>query len=172
MSQEQWPRLESWLSLFSARIIAKHPDLLLLRAWIFQKRLRLFDIPAVLDQRESLLAAMPPESAAPKYLYGELAVLRSYQYFNAADGHQVVTFAQQALECLPEEYFYARSGAVAMLGVGYQMTGDFTTATTVVYQTLQEEAFHHTASHARLLVALCFIYWIEADLTGFHQAAT
>ena len=172
MNHEQWPRLESWLRLFSDRIIAQHPDLLLMRAWIFQQRLRLFDIPAVLDQVEPLLAAMPHESAATKHLYGEFAVLRSYQYFNAADGHQVIALAQHALECLPEEYLYARSGAVMLLGAGYQMAGDFTTATTVVYQTLQDDAFHHTASHTRLLAALCFIYWFEADLTGFHQAAT
>ncbi|MCP4376012.1 MAG: hypothetical protein GY794_07545, partial [bacterium] len=172
MNQEQWPRLESWLRLFSDKVIARHPELLLIKAWVFQKRLRLFDIPTVLNQVESLLAAMPLESATPKYLYGELAVLRSYQYFNAANGHRVVTFAQQALERLPEESLYARSGTVTMLGLGYQMTGDFTSATTVVYQTLQDDAFHHTASHTRLLVALCFIYWIEADLTGFHQAAT
>lgn len=115
---------------------------------------------------------MPPESAAVERLHGELAVLRSYQSFNAADGHGVVTLAQHALERLPEESLYASGGAVTMLGVGYQMTGEFTTAQRVVYQTVQDEAFQNTSSHARLLSALCFLHWFEADLTGFRQVAT
>jgi ATP/maltotriose-dependent transcriptional regulator MalT len=172
MNQEQWPRLESWLHVFPDKLIAQSSALLLMKAWVFQKRLRLFEIPALLDSVEPLLAALPPESANTEHLYGELAALRSYQYFIAADSQQVVRLARQALEGLPEKFLYARSGAIVMQGMGHQMSGDFTRATTTVYQALQDEAFHHTASHIRLLVALCFIYWIEADLPGFHQAAT
>ena len=172
MNQEQWPRLESWLHLFPDRIIDRNPDLLILKAWVLQNRLRLFDIPAVLDQVEPLLATMPPGSAAAKRLHGEFTVLRGYQYFNAADGHRVVTLAQQALESLPEECLCARGVAVMLLGGGYQMAGDVNTAKRVVYQAVQDDAFHKNSYHTRLLAVLCFIHWLEADLPGLRQTAT
>jgi ATP/maltotriose-dependent transcriptional regulator MalT len=102
MNHEQWPRLEFWLRVFPGHIIDHDPELLLLKAWVFQNRLRLFEIPAVLDQVKALLVTMPPESAATKCLHGELAVLRSYQYYTTAYGDRVVALAGAAAETVDE----------------------------------------------------------------------
>ncbi len=171
MNREQWARLGAWLRFFPDRIVGQYPDLLLLKAWIFQNRLRPFDIPAILEQTEALLKTMPPEAPAVKRLRGEIMVLRSYQCYNAADGQRVLSLAQDALEHLPGECFSARSLAVLLLGAGHQMTGDFTSAQAVLYQALQDDAFQNNSSHTRLLAGLCWIHWLEADLTGMQQIA-
>jgi LuxR family maltose regulon positive regulatory protein len=171
VNQEQWHRLGRWLRMLTRDIVEKDPELLMLEAWYLFNRMRSLEIVDVLDRAESLVALMTPESAATGALQGEIDALRSYQYYLTAHGHQAVAHAQRALEKIPRQHFSERGFAIILLALSYQMTGDLKRAHSVVLKALKEVEVQGDTYHARLLATLCFIHWMDADLSDLQQAA-
>ena len=171
MNEEQWPRLASWLDLFPHDIVEQNPNLLILRVWLAYRRLRVAEMAPDLDKIKALRNKMPADASDRRRLRGEYAALRSYPQYLAADGEGACASAGLALKMLPDDALYARSMAVLMLSISMQILGEFRGATELVYQALEQNAFHRTSHHTRIMAALCFVHWMEADLRGVEQIA-
>ena len=171
MNQELWVLVDRWLGLLPTDLVTNDLELLILKAWSSQNQYRLSELVTALDRIDTLSAAMPP-AAHLNHLLGEASALRSYQYYQAADGERTVFHAQQALELLPAEDLSERGFAVILLAGGYQMVGEHQRAETLVQEALSEKEGDGTTYHARLLITRCFIRWMHADLPGLQQAAT
>jgi len=155
----------------------------MVESWTLWNQMRLTEMGDVLDRVEPLLAAMPPESTTAKELQGELDALRSVQYFLGApcDGPRALAYAQQApralayaqqaIQRIPRQRHSQRGFAIIMLAMSYQMAGDLESAYSVVFDAMSEKEAHRTTFHTRLLIALGFIYWVEADLIRLQQTA-
>ena len=169
-NQELWILVDRWFRLLPADLVTNDPELLILRAWSCQNQYRLSELVTALDRIDTLSADMPP-SAALNHVLGEAAALRSYQYYQAADGERTVFHAQQALKTLPAEDLSGRGFAATLLAGGYQMTGEYQRAETLVQEALSEKEGRGNTYHARLLLTRCFLRWIHADLPGLRQAA-
>jgi len=120
----------------------------------------------VLDRVESLLADLPAESAMAEEVRGEVDALRSVQYFLAplCDGPRAFAHARRAMERNPPLFSSTRTTAVFMLAMLHQLNGNLDDAFEVVYEELERKESRHNVYHARLLITLCSIYWVEADL--------
>ena len=77
-NSDRWYIFEKWLALFPDKIVGQHPQLLMIRAWVFYHHFDIPAIPAVVDTVEALLT----DAAGDQPLRGEVAFFRGYiDYF-------------------------------------------------------------------------------------------
>ncbi len=171
MNQEHWQQLERWLGLMPRPLIEESPELLLLEAWILQKQWRMAELGPVLDRIDARLKALPPSEGGPSYVSAEVNALRSLVCYYRLDGQSTFAFASSALEALPMACSSVRGLAWMYCAGGLQARGDIAGALEVIHLGLEEDRFHLNAFPARVLMALCFLHWINADPINLRQAA-
>ena len=171
MNREQWHQLNRWLQRFPPDFIQQHPDLRLARAWTFQRQARYSELFAILDEFEPAESASNKRSTVDSLLWGEVQVLKSFQYYATARGELSANAARDALTRLPARYHGVRGAALLFLSVALQMQGDPGQSRRVVLEALQQEAASIPVNKTSLLVALCYTSWIAADLNSLKQTA-
>jgi LuxR family maltose regulon positive regulatory protein len=168
MNQEQWHRLRRWLRLLPREVVENDPQLLIIEAWLL---IGWTEMAHVAERVGALLKNLPPESTDTSNLQAEFDTLQSLISYHITDGQQSLALAQRALENLPREFASERGLAVMLESLAYQMLGDLESARSVVWQALTRRAAHHPTYHARVLMTLCFLDSIAADLYGAMQSA-
>ncbi len=79
--------------------------------------------------------------------------------------------ATRALEYLPEENGSERGFGVIMQAVALQMKGKTLESQKLVLQAMSTNQSKDSTYHARLLSALCFVYWMDGALKDLQQTA-
>jgi LuxR family maltose regulon positive regulatory protein len=171
INRAQWARLDQYLHMFSPDIPDQYPDLLMLKAWLMYHRGRWLELPAALHRIEVALdqASLPPEEAG--HLRGEISALRSLQYYHAVDPESALAHAQQALEKTPREAWAARILARLHVAAVLHWRGDSNQAYAAIYRGFEEENTQSNAFKAVLLLTVCLVHWVDADLQGMEQVA-
>ena len=173
MNQEQWHTLGRWLGLFPQQLVEEEPELLVTKAWILYNRSQNLDMVTVLDRAESLLTRSPSKTAAAKHHQAEIDAMRcEYVLVYEADGEQAVTLAQRALSEIPDEWFNVRGLIYVILGYGYLMLGEPEQGFEIIYDVLKTDQSGSSAFRGRLLTALCYLHYSNADMPELGQAAT
>ncbi len=98
-------------------------------------------------------------------------VLRCDQYDTQGAGQKILFHAKRALPNIPHNWYIVRSLATIYLGYGYQRTGDLEKARRVVNKALREDDSGSGAYRSRLLMILCFLYWMSGDLPSLKHTA-
>jgi LuxR family maltose regulon positive regulatory protein len=169
---EQWHRLEYWIGLLPKESVDNHPELLIAKAWLCENRFRIPEMVDLLERAETLLAEKGLDTFRNNWLDGEVAALKAGRLYVEGNGKRAISYAKQALEKIPQHHASERAFTLLVLAFAYQMTGKLKAAQAVVLNALEQaDAYTHTYQ-ARLLFALCFIDWTEADLHGLQQTAT
>ena len=172
MNQEQWLRLERWLSMLPTESLEKTPELLIIKAWLCEIQVRLLEMEAVLNKLETFIAAAPSKTISGwKALIAEFNVLRSFIFFLQADGQGTISHTKSALEEVNPQALSVQGICRTMMAAGFQMTGQLKKAYATLHNALKKEVPQGTAYHSWVLSGLCFIHWIAADLTGLRQGA-
>jgi LuxR family maltose regulon positive regulatory protein len=169
MDAEQWNRMKRILGLFPDQVVETHPELLLMRAWISYQLFRYSEIPEILDRVESLIAAVPSETDNFGHLRGEIDALRGTQYYFEADGQRALSFTQKALDRIPRGHALALGLAALIHCVACQMIGDRAGAFEIAFGGIAEDTPEEASFTSRKLFGLCFVYWIEGDLSALSQ---
>ena len=173
MNRERWPQLRIWLGLLPPQIIESRPDLQLLSARIYRTTGQNTKLVEALDNAEALLAT-GVEYEHKNELLGSLASMRCFQLYMQSDGEGAARVARRALDLLSKDDLAERGFAMLMLAVGLQMTGDSKGAKSAVYSAMTDRAtqgeFGATLM-TRLLMTLCYIHWMDADLKHLGLAA-
>jgi LuxR family maltose regulon positive regulatory protein len=173
MNQEQWHTLGRWLGLFPQQLVEEEPELLVTKAWILYNRSQNLDMVTVLDRAESLLTRSPSKTAAAKHHQAEIDAMRcEYVLVYEADGEQAVTLAQRALSEIPDEWFNVRGLIYVILGYGYLVLGEPEQGFEIIYDVLKTDQSGSSAFRGRLLTALCYLHYSNADMPELGQAAT
>ena len=171
MNQEQWHRLNRWLQRFPADFIQQHPDLLLAKAWSYQRQARYSELFAILDGLEPTESISNNKPTDDGIFWGEVQALKSFQYYATARGELSETAAREALNRLPVRCYSVRGMALIMLSGALQMQGNQVQARQVVVDALKQEEGLIAISKSVLLISLCYIDWIATDLTRLKQTA-
>ncbi len=171
MNREQWHRLYRWIGQLPPDVIQEKFELLISKAWVYQRQGRLSETWAILDKLEEFSCIKNGESATDSISCGEVQALRCFQHYVNAKGELAKASAQEALNKLPSQYYSARGFAILILALATQMSGDLNGAHRVVYEALQSEEASITNYKVILLAALCFIDWIAADLNSLRHTA-
>ncbi len=171
MNEEKWQMLGRHLRSLPDHVVERNPGLLMAKAWLLQNRAQINKIAPLVDQAQRLLQAKSGKSELERSLKGELWALQSYLALSTADPQKMIKSAQQALNTLPENWSTIRGATTMLLSGGNQMAGNAETARAIIYEALIPGHVKVSAYRARLLTALCFINWLEADLRELRQAA-
>lgn len=172
MNQELWQQLEAWLSLLPGRLVDERPELLLLEAWIQQKRWRYAEMPPYLARLASLLQTVDLPEPERARLQGEVDVLHSILSFYGLDAQSTFDRASRALQTLPMACSMARGLAWVYCAGGLFLLGDSDGARAALYEGLNEDRSHGNVFPARLLIGLCLIDWMMGDMAGLDRSAT
>jgi LuxR family maltose regulon positive regulatory protein len=173
-NNEQWHRLDGWLRQIPPQTIESRPELLLLKArWLRTAGSR-EESQDILAKAEKLLETVKVNQELADELHGTLASTKSFHFYAMSDGPGAIAMAQKALKLLPSESSAERGFAVIILTAAMQMTGNVDAARKLLYTTLSEASSESDTRHSRvtrILAALCFVQWMDADLNGLIRSA-
>ena len=127
-----------------------------------------------LDNAESLLDTTDIEDKLKRELHGSLVSMRCFQRYLESDGERSVRTARRALELLAPDNLAERGFAMIILAAGLQMTGDVNEAKDAIYSAMTEDSARGddgVTYMSRLLVTLCFVYWMDANLVELELTA-
>lgn len=165
LDREQWTLLERWLDCLPKEQIQRQPELLVTQALIANNRGRLQTVDRLLKQAEILLITRPetPETTA---LRGEIDLLRGSLVGWSGDGSSMVHLSQRALDRLPEDRRFVRTGAATVLAAGWRFMGRQQIANDYLYRLYEYESTQGYISQATLLLfVMCIFMWNDNDLT-------
>ena len=172
MNREQWQQIDRWLRMLPRRLIDEQPELLLLEVWILQRLWRFSDLPALLERIDALINSNTAVSDA-RFLRGETDALRSMlSFYTLKSGDTISALAKQALDVLPIEASSARSLAWMYYAGGFLAKGETSRSRDIFYEGLKEDALHGNSFPGRVLIGLCVLNWMSADLRELRQVAT
>jgi LuxR family maltose regulon positive regulatory protein len=160
--REEWNRLRRWLDRLPADLVRRDLELLVIRAWLCENRMRYAEMFDLLDEIEALAAARPPVSPADGLL-GEIDALKSIRHYQACDGERTVAASRRALEAIPEGHFNERSYALVLNSLGHQMNGDLEQAESVVLEALRDRSRGGSPYRTRVLIGLGLVYWMDGS---------
>jgi ATP/maltotriose-dependent transcriptional regulator MalT len=172
MNQEHWHRLSRLLELFPQNIVEKSPELLLAKAWTAENRFRFSEMFAILDRLNNLWNSTPMNAASAHGLRGEMDALNAARSYFEADGNRALSLAQRALERIPSEQISTRGFAMVVLALSHQINGKAGAAELMVHKALAEGGSYGNTYRGRMLAALCFTHWMEANLSDLGRTAT
>ncbi len=172
MNSEEWHRLRNLLNLLPRNVIENNSELLILDAWILWNQMRISEMAEVLDRLESRLTTMSTESATTREILAEVDILRSVQYYLLlpVDRSRALVHAKRALQDKVLQHPSTRGFATIMLGYANQLVGNNKEAFRVVFEELKHWMAQKNTQYTKLLIALGFMYWMEADLANMKQA--
>jgi LuxR family maltose regulon positive regulatory protein len=174
MNNEQWHRLDIWLRMLPPDMLAKTPELLLLKARFLRTRGSREESWQLLEQAEALLETTEIDQELRLELLGSLESTRCYQFYAMSDGHAAAEKARRALELLPDDSLAERGFALIILAAALQMTGDIESAKRALYAAMSGGGIAERSSvtlSSRVLISLGFVQWMDADLSGLRPTA-
>lgn len=169
MNRDRWRRLERWLDQFPEDAFETYPDLLMARGWVaYYLMYDLVETMRILDVVDARSFVDDVES---QQLKGEAAALRSQFQYWFVDAAAAMASAQYALEVTPIAHECVRSTSLTMVSHAMQMEGEFDEGLKLLKEALRGGLFNIQSSIARVLVALCWSYWLVGDLKNSKDAA-
>jgi LuxR family maltose regulon positive regulatory protein len=173
MNQEQWHDLGRWVRLFPPKLVEQEVELLVAKAWVLYNRSQNPEMVAVLDRAETLLARNSSQTAAAKHHQAEIDAMRcEYVLVYEVDSEQAIALARRALSEIPDDWFNVRGIIYVILGYGYLMLGKPEQGFEIIYDVLKVDKTGSSMFRARLLTALCFLHYSNADVPELGQAAS
>jgi LuxR family maltose regulon positive regulatory protein len=158
MNREDFNTLERWLNLLPEETIQRRSALLVTRAWVLDIRNEIDGIPPLLQAAETHLSAGVDVGAEyTRSLQGEIDALWSVILAWNGQGNQALKRALNALKNLPSAYAFARSFAILILALAYQMTGQTKTALRTLNDFLADVGLPKTVI-VRLMIGQTYIH--------------
>lgn len=168
MEKEEWHQLRRLIKPLPVTLVQSEPEILMIGAWSL---IGFPEMNPVLDSIETIMLGSPKEYPEGGRLWGEFLVLRSLQSYYDTDGEKAFQQAARALDYLPEENGSERGFGVILQAVSLQMNGKTLEAQELVLNAMSRNQSKESTYHARLLSALCFVYWMDGALKDLQQIA-
>jgi len=123
IDEEHWRALERWVRKLGPDIVGTRPRLVLIHAWLAHERQDWADMCRHCDRAEQLLDLEEQHGRDYEALRGEIAAMRAEISFWKAEGERTLSYARQALTCLPADFRNARATAMVFEGGGLHLLG-------------------------------------------------
>ncbi len=174
LNYEDWHALERWLALLPAEWVETWPWLLVTEAYVLQFQSKWNAMLPVLKKAEQQLQALGSMVSTfdRSLLSGYAQALWSQHWIAVDEAELAKETAQQAIYNLPVGHLFPRTIAITSLCWALHSLGDFTTAESILIETLAIET-PSPASHfsTRLLLTLAALYLAEGNIIMLARAA-
>lgn len=170
LNRERWPRLHIWLSLFPESVVARSPDLLLIKA-LFAHALR-FDaeeLRRLTGEIDALLNRLDLEPARARLLRAENDILRSVPHYYDLDAAVTLDYCRRGLLVLPAAYYVMRAYGWIYTAGALRHLGDVTAGYESLRQAQREDLTFTDFPRARNTVGTAFLHWLDADLLPLKE---
>jgi LuxR family maltose regulon positive regulatory protein len=172
MDTDHWIRLESWMELFSNADIEKLPQLAVLNCWMnLNHYYRLELLPQNLEHADAALEIANITETEAVQLRSELAIIRSSLAYWTMDPVLGMSLTEDVIVGTVRQPEYVYSLAVMYRVGAYQLQGNLQAAEQLLLQSLQGHPLRQPGSQARILQAMCFVYWSNANTRKLAQTA-
>ena len=171
ISRQQWGYLNRWLQNFPHDYLKTDPELLLAIAWVYQRQARYGKLFETLDEIERFVSKNGREPDVHHHLWGELLVLRSFQYYATGQAQLSEASARKALVYLSLQNSSDRGFALLILSAALQMQGKLHQSYQVLHEAMGNDEVLIPIYKTLLLGALCYTSWIAADSKNLKLAA-
>ncbi len=168
MEKEEWHQLRRLIKPLPVKLVQSEPEVLMIRAWSL---IGFPEMNPVLDSIENIMLGSPKEYPQGSRLWGEFLVLRSLQSYYDSDGEKAFQQATCALDYLPEKNGSERGFGIILQAVSLQMMGKTSEGQELALNAMGRNHSKESTYHARLLSALCFVYWMDGALRDLQQIA-
>jgi LuxR family maltose regulon positive regulatory protein len=171
MNNDEWQRLEHWLSLLPRQIVETSADLTVAEGYIAYMRFRVLECAACIQRMDDLLASMPPSSEKDA-LMGEAAALRAWKTFQTAgDFSEMGALADKSLMLTPQNRWAARTLALVYAGGARIVKGNAKAGIDLVHETINDQYAQEPGYKLHLMVMACLMHGYVGDLSGQMRAA-
>ena len=167
INADRWHVLARWLSKFPNGIQERHAGLLLTQAWVSYFQFRMIEIPAILEQVETVFRA---DGSHPAYL-GELNFFKGALSYWQGESKRSQQYQRKALELIPTENYLRRGEAELFLGIARQLAGKTQLAVRDLNDRLRATPVQHHTHCTRLAAGLAFVHVIAGELRPAAQAS-
>jgi LuxR family maltose regulon positive regulatory protein len=175
MNDQQYPRLERWLGMFTRDQVEQNPELLIFEAWLNHMQSGGFDLLALttyIKRLKTLFDKLPVTgSNRTTQIKGHLDALRGMQRYLSADGENALKHLRSACENIPMHHKRARVFANIFQAGANQMIGELETGLSIYHDEIKKSITLRSGYRATYLANLCFVYWIDADLVALQKTA-
>jgi LuxR family maltose regulon positive regulatory protein len=172
MNNDEWQRLEHWISQCPREVVAATADLVVAEAFIAFVRFRRVECNALTRQAEVLIDALPasPEKDA---LSGEIAAMQAHLAFaEEANFTQCEAFARRALELAPHNRWTAHAIGWTYAGGMKHVAGDTAGGLEKAYRGLAECRDQGEGFRVQALSLFGSLHLFSGDLSGLMQSAS
>jgi LuxR family maltose regulon positive regulatory protein len=167
----RWRQLRGYLDLFPAEVRENAPELLIAEMWLTYQRGDYGKLASDLAYLEDVLRGADLGATTLGHLQGEISCARALLAVITNDAKTGLKAATDSVESTAPEFWIVRALARLCLAEAYQMEGDLGRAHAAIYDGFRQEQETGPLFRATLLVTLCNILWIAADLSGLERAA-
>ena len=165
---ERWGWVESWLAMIPPPIIKQAPELLALNAVLLQSRGFYVESASLLDDVARLLAGRNPNGVDYRTLRGMVDTIRAGHMCYQGHAEQALQLLNDVREMVPQDGFAIRGYALLIEVISQCMCGRLNHARDIISAALAEVPTLNAAHtyHARALMALAYLQWWTADVSG------
>jgi LuxR family maltose regulon positive regulatory protein len=171
MNETRWQQLEQQLRRFPRAIVESEPSLYVAQVWLIYYQGRWNELATGIECLSTLLAKAdaPPQVLQP--LHGEMSTQIALVRFIAGDWDNAIASASLGLQHTPQELWIVRVLARGILSLSLQGKGQLAQAYQGLHESFQAELTDSELLPAPLLILICYVHWIAADLNAVIREA-
>ena len=158
--------LEKWLAVLPEDVLLQHPELLLVRAWMFVHQFRYPMVLPLLDQVDTLISA----SGTYQHLSGEVNLLRGMTHTRLGDSKLGLKFLKRALSHIPVTSLEARAQAEVMFALASQMEGNKEQAIRFLDEIMNKSPSPQGLRSSRLHQIYVYLHIVSGHLTQAERS--
>jgi LuxR family maltose regulon positive regulatory protein len=177
LNREDRLTLDRWLRLLPENFAQRRPWLLMIKAFAFQFSSRLPAVWKLLGQIEAMVdeggeATFHVGDAHDLHvLRGLVAALRSQKAFSNNQVASALAYCEEAFALLPEQWRYARGGALMFWGMSMRATGQGEAAHRRLMEEYESTVGKSDAYTLRILFTVCLNSFETGNLEQVRQVA-
>jgi LuxR family maltose regulon positive regulatory protein len=171
MNQTRWQQLEQQLRRFPKTLVESEPNLYVAQVWLLYYQGRWDELPAAIEFLCNLLASVEFYPQGLEHLQGEINTQIALVAVISGDWDRAIASASLALDQTPQELWMVRVLARGIFALVLQGKGQLSQAYKSLYQGFEAESTDNKLLPSPLLILICFIHWIAADLDAVMREA-
>jgi LuxR family maltose regulon positive regulatory protein len=172
IDNQEWLRLQRWLNMLPYEAVEQNPQLLILKAWLFEVQGNRSGVSETLDKIETLEVTLNPEALAKfDVIKGHYEALGAMTAYAANDPKKALMLSLHASKNIPIQQKRALSLAHIVALGSRQLLGDLEDGLCLYKESINASEIAGSNYHSLYIALSCFIYWIDADLLSFQNTA-